>query len=126
MERTTTDFSFETGMAILSINGIFCLFVLIAGIMLWRGFQNMVRLWAVDTTAKSMSFSKFFISYISGGIFNKETDIFYEKSRNQFSMGIGFLFIGFVFLVYANEYLYGPIEKLFSNIPHLWLPLFGL
>jgi hypothetical protein len=30
-------------MAILSINGIFCLFVLIAGIMLWRGFQNMVR-----------------------------------------------------------------------------------
>ena len=112
-----TDFSFETGMVIFTIYGIFCLIFIFALVKFWKGFQNMTKFWVENEIAKSMSFSKFIISYISGNIFNDETEL-YKKSRNQFSLGFGLLFIDFTFLVFANEYLYEPLEMVFRVIPH--------
>ena len=97
-----TNFSFETGMAIFTIYGIFCLIFVFALVIFWKGFQNMTKFWVENETAKSMSFSKFIISYISGNIFNNRAE-FYKKSRNQFSLGFGLLFISFTFLVFANK-----------------------
>ncbi|RKZ70674.1 MAG: hypothetical protein DRQ48_05930 [Gammaproteobacteria bacterium] len=118
MEHTATDFSFETGMALLTIYGVFYIFIVIAGFLLWRSFQNMVKFWVKSDIAKPMPFTKYFISFVSGTVFNKTTDLLYKSSRNQFSLAIGFLFIGFVFFIYADTYLFKSIESFFKEIPH--------